>query len=1324
MRRNHPGFIAIQRDVSRVRVPEFAQPASPPISEKPLPIERGQELPLTRLCLELQDPPAGPHRDVDAFLQQHREQLGLLGEGPLLSQFLDQVWPEGIPATLIASNIGFDPKHPQWLLRPVSWGPKAQAFAAANQTLAMQVYRRQSRLAVKQFEITPHVPLRDHERVISAPLFWNSDNLWMIGTELDALGRLPFHRAKTRERLESWRQYLQWKELLIKKLQIKVPYLAWRWNNETCLEFLVKAADVGGRRLEHQELCVTQHEEEEKEDPTQEKKARPRKREREPLPLGEVESAPRVDPRDKSTQEKWQQQLPPEELRQVLIRLDEELAERLRQQESLLHASGLLVSAIAKDLGPLLNQTQAINRLQNSQGFCPRLADFLFEARSAGVPSHPPPPLEPLDGSRELNPGQVDAVQKALAAPDLCLIQGPPGTGKTTVIAELCLRMAHQGKRVLVASQTNLAVDNALSRLADKPGLRRLRLGDPERVDDDFRDFLADNVVASWFATIAEHSHERMEKTTRLEEELSRAQALLERLRSAKERHAQAQETLLPLRKRLQTLTGERASLEAQATDAQRRKEHAHGRADLFQSLARWAQGAAEQPILPEDFNLPELKPVSPRLLLLLAPEDPLRHMKGLPFLAALKGRAPAIEPFQKLLSEARRRCEGVTAVSAHPELAALLAERQRIATSVNPEDFAPLPEINRRIKKLQENEWSQFTLQLAQKAIPVLASAASAEIDELASALSPSQKLLPAIDVLARIAQGAVAASEQLSQMLPFLAQTFERQAGLEQSWEAQAARELLGAQEALAHQLQEQEHIITQQLAARQRAEAARREWNEAWSQLPPAQEPTQPSEPSDDALREASALHQQHHREGEAQLERRRRWRDLQKEWCLRLASVSESDRSQLQALYIQHANVVGMTCNEAGKRKIFQAPGFKPFDMVIIDEVSKATPTELIMPMLLGQKVVLVGDHRQLPPMFREREASFSEAKAEGEIAQEDFQKYQRMVTSSLFQELFEAAPESLKSMLWVQYRMHPQVMDAVNEFYGGKLEPGAPPMAADRREALGASRQHHLEIPDTAGGRFLEPRQHLLWVDSSWEARQRPHWEKQQGTSKLNELEVKLVLETLRRLNAALLTRGYGRIETYRAERAEEGQTLRALIQKRLGHPPESTLDDLFAEKRVRCGGRSQKPARPVRAGEEFRVDARRQVGVITFYGAQLRAIRKAIEQERQGFKALELKSNTVDRFQGMERPIVVVSLVRSMRGTMGEFVRQFQRINVGLSRAQELLIIIGAAETFKRASIELPPLTGGEPGHVEVYKNIFELAVHGGGRRHAWQLLG
>lgn len=67
----------------------------------------------------------------------------------------------------------------------------------------------------------------------------------------------------------------------------------------------------------------------------------------------------------------------------------------------------------------------------------------------------------------ELNDDQRAAVDKVMTARDYTLIQGLPGTGKTTTIAFIVRLLAAQGKRVLISSYTNAAVDNVLLKLLE-----------------------------------------------------------------------------------------------------------------------------------------------------------------------------------------------------------------------------------------------------------------------------------------------------------------------------------------------------------------------------------------------------------------------------------------------------------------------------------------------------------------------------------------------------------------------------------------------------------------------------------------------------------------------------------------------------------------------------------------------------------------------------------------------------------------------------------------------------------------------------------------
>jgi len=133
----------------------------------------------------------------------------------------------------------------------------------------------------------------------------------------------------------------------------------------------------------------------------------------------------------------------------------------------------------------------------------PFLGNFLFDA-SLARPIQKTVQLQPEDLLlSSANLGQKAAVETVLAAEDLVLIQGPPGTGKTTVIAEICYQVALRGGRTLIASQANLAVDNALSRLVHKPEIRAVRKGRADRVGKEGQPFLEDNVIGTWLKNTA-----------------------------------------------------------------------------------------------------------------------------------------------------------------------------------------------------------------------------------------------------------------------------------------------------------------------------------------------------------------------------------------------------------------------------------------------------------------------------------------------------------------------------------------------------------------------------------------------------------------------------------------------------------------------------------------------------------------------------------------------------------------------------------------------------------------------------------------------------
>ncbi|MEH2181551.1 translation initiation factor IF-2 N-terminal domain-containing protein [Nostoc sp.] len=325
---------------------------------------------------------------------------------------------------------------------------------------------------------------------------------------------------------------------------------------------------------------------------------------------------------------------------------------------------------------------------------------------------------------------------------------------------------------------------------------------------------------------------------------------------------------------------------------------------------------------------------------------------------------------------------------------------------------------------------------------------------------------------------------------------------------------------------------------------------------------------------------------------------KYQNFVQDWIGKLREPTEGDRDDLRRIYLDNANVIGITCVQAANRGFSEE--FKSFDVVIIDEVSKCTPPELLIPALKGKKLVMVGDHRQLPPML---DTSTLEEVAQTIGNTRDELQY---LEESLFKSQFESADESIKQMLTTQYRMHPFIMGAINQFYDGKLESGI--LEPDKK------RSHHL------ADEIIQESQHLIWVKTPIENQ---FLEQRNGTSYFNIPEIDAI--------------------------------------ERLCHQFENTW------------------ASKVANGEP-----KKEIAVITFYGAQLRKIDERLQFKL--FPSLEIRTGTVDRFQGMERPVVIVSMVRNnSKGDVG-FAKKPERVNVAFSRAQELLIIVGCHNLFTHQS--------------------------------------
>ncbi len=271
----------------------------------------------------------------------------------------------------------------------------------------------------------------------------------------------------------------------------------------------------------------------------------------------------------------------------------------------------------------------------------------------------------------------------------------------------------------------------------------------------------------------------------------------------------------------------------------------------------------------------------------------------------------------------------------------------------------------------------------------------------------------------------------------------------------------------------------------------------------------------------------------------------------------------------------------------------------FHTVFIDEAAQALEPATWIPILKASKVVLAGDHFQLPPTVKSVKAQ------KGGLA------------ITMMERLIPLIPSV--NLLKVQYRMNASIMGFSNrQFYDNQL-------IADI-----SVEQHQLTLPphksvefiDTAGTGFEEK------TDESGKTRENPD-------------EIRLVFEHLHQL---------------------------------INQLPED-----------------EKPT----------------IGLIAPYRAQVKAMELEFLSEKE-LQDYPITINTIDSFQGQERDVIYISLVRSNDAGEIGFLKDYRRMNVAMTRARKLLVVIGDSATV---------------GQDSFYGDFLDFVDEQGNYRTAWEFI-
>ena len=363
---------------------------------------------------------------------------------------------------------------------------------------------------------------------------------------------------------------------------------------------------------------------------------------------------------------------------------------------------------------------------------------------------------------------------------------------------------------------------------------------------------------------------------------------------------------------------------------------------------------------------------------------------------------------------------------------------------------------------------------------------------------------------------------------------------------------------------------------------------------------------------------------------------------------------------------HVDLVCATCVGIGTGRAMPF-GDLTYDVVILDEASRATQTEAMIPLRLGRRWVLVGDHKQLPPtMFPDLKEHLMKAGVNplhGSISL--FELLQGVeIKEPNFENIFKVH-SSNRAILSTQYRMHPTIARLVSDVFYDDPELIQSGGDALHRGLPFAPFDSPICVVDTRDWpRQRKPK--LMEIPLNQEIRGE---QRKTSRSLCNPLEVALVVEILQRLAEASKQANHKILERQK----EKGQKKSVKIS--------------FA--------------------------------IITPYSNQVFQIREAIGHIRD-WGLLHLESDsvaTVESYQGKERDIVIFSCVRTSRSGKANltFLEDLRRLNVAFSRARHKLILIGDSATLQNADRSIMNKNG-----KKVFERFLDTTFNDGNIQHVW----
>ena len=843
----------------------------------------------------------------------------------------------------------------------------------------------------------------------------------------------------------------------------------------------------------------------------------------------------------------------------------------------------------------------------------------------------------------KLNDKQKEAVKRAVTSNGVFLLQGPPGTGKTQVIAEIVGHLVKDGKKVLISSETHKAIDNVFERLPKIAEIRPIRLMTSQSGKDS--DFSPENLVDNLYYNIAEQMKKTIrsyENFTEYKEKFSldfkELKVLNQILTKNKLKSDEISQKITDFEKSFDELKEERSSI------VEKKEAYVYEKDKYFKTYKRIQNHLFS---FDEDLDMQSIdeykkaieKAVDSSVFNIANTDD---------FIRTVFNAKP-----QEIVSELSQIQSNKTSYELQEQkkelgirILELIDQNDEKSSETLSQKQKEYLEINNKIKSLDDNldlsemtigkiynpNWLSTNHKVAVEHLEKIQTIMLKIKNDVTSQLNA--QIQKQDDKIIKMNNKLTELDSKLKDISNIISELRENQS----YHDYQDSKNKL---EIKVENFLKQFDVVANYRSIEEALQLIQSEWEDLELNFKEKEKENQTKIP---VYKKISEYIQKE----EIILEDRKYYtKPLFDTVNLFGTTTSSRDRFDERSMNELEAYNLG----ELDLRK-------QGIDVVIIDEVSKSSFIELLIPILYGKTVILVGDHRQLPPMYEYR--NFRDEDYEGldpDIINPFINKrYISMYEESFFKTLFEKVPNDYKIMLTKQYRSHEHIMNVFNHFYNKNLELGD--------IAQNSNKKHYLNIEGNQR-LIIEQDKHIYFIDSKdYESRS------EDSTSIQNKGEADIIIELLRKIDEAY---------------------------------------------------QNSKDFNP-KVNKNQRIDERMSIGVICTYGDQARLIKQRQKTNKvTSFKSFNEKSDsrliisTVDDFQGDERDIIIVSMVRNPIDpgrSNPDFIKAYQRINVAFSRARRLLIIVGSKDyLIKKGIIDLPDVMGdsnNDQKNFRVYEKVID----------------